>query len=386
MAGYEDFWNKAGPGLLDAGIGFWGKNAAQQEASDKLGRAQGPAYQQAMDASTGMLTAAGNFDPKAFGQQRFEEQQALMAGVNDKEFNDLYRTLYAKGQLGIANYNPGIEGFTPNGTAMNPQLAAFFAAKQAQRSKDAYGAMDQGQKYLDTMLNRSGMLQRQAAGLQSSGLEAQRTQPSRAAGNMEVMRGLTNVLKDSGVTRDIVRGAAGGIKDGANWLGQQLGITSKPGPAPAPAPTAMGGGYNLGGGLGVDQHGSVTGGSEYRPNPTAPSGGGGYNLGGGLSVDEYGNVFADAAAPGMFNLGGGLAVDEYGQVTGGIGGFDVPDAVNAGPVGDLFDLGGGMGVDAYGNVMGGIPDAFDPMAFMDFSDFDLSGFGDVFGGLDFGWV
>ena len=38
------------------------------------------------------------------------------------------RSLYAKGMLGVATYNPGVPGVTPNGTPMNPQLAArgFF--------------------------------------------------------------------------------------------------------------------------------------------------------------------------------------------------------------------------------------------------------------------
>jgi hypothetical protein len=198
MPGYDDFWSKAAPGLLDLGLGAITRNQAQQEAASKLGTAQGPLYQASTNAAKGMLDQLGTADPQAFAKQRFDAQQALVSPVYDKQFDDLYRNLYAKGQLGTANYNPGVAGITPNGTAMNPQLAAFFAAKNAQQSKDAYSSMGEGQKYIDSLVNRAGMLQRTAGSTQNTGLEAQRTQPSRAAGNSELLRGVSGVLKNAG--------------------------------------------------------------------------------------------------------------------------------------------------------------------------------------------
>lgn len=304
MAGYDDFWTKAGPGLLDFGLGAITRNQGQQEAADKLGTAQGPLYQDATNAARGMFTQLGSADPQAFAKQRFDAQQALVAPVQDKQFDDLYRKLYAKGQLGIADYNPGVEGITPNGTAMNPQLAAFFAAKNAQRSKDAYGAMDQGQKYIGDLVSRAGMLQRTAAGAQGTGLEAQRTQPSRAASNSELLRGVSGVLKNAGGFAAL----PGAIRSASDAFGvtqpggpgimrtatDAIGMT-RPNAAPAPAPTPMAGGFDLGGGMNVDQFGNVAGGTPYT-----------FDDGGGTQ-----------SAGGMFDLGSGMNVDEYGNVAGG---------------------------------------------------------------------
>lgn len=212
MATYEDFWGKAGPGMLDVGVGMYTRRQAQNEAEQRLRDARGPLYDQATAGATGMLTAAGNFDPQAFAADRFKTQQALVAPVQEKSFDDFYRKLYAKGQLGMGTYNPGVEGVTPNGMLMNPQLTAFLAAQNAQRSKDAYGALGEGQKYLDSTLNRADLLARTAGNAQATGLEGQRTQPSRAAGTAELLRGVSGVLKDSGVL-------PGMFKTGMNWLG-----------------------------------------------------------------------------------------------------------------------------------------------------------------------
>ncbi len=225
MATYQDFWGgtgdflkKAGPGMLDFGLGMYSKNAAQKEAAQRLAQAQGPIYQQATNAASGMLTSAGGFDPNAFAADRFKQQQALLDPVYAKQTSDLMSTLRGRGQLGIATYNPGVEGITPNGTAMNPQLAALFAAQNAQRSKDAYGSLDQGQQYLDKTLDRAGMLQRTAANAQDTGLQAARTQPSRAAANAELLKGGVGVLKDAGVLKDIFSKAPGMISSGVGWL------------------------------------------------------------------------------------------------------------------------------------------------------------------------
>ena len=220
---YSQFWNKAGPGLLDFGLGLYSRNAAQKEAAQRLAQARGPVYDQATAGASGMLSAAGNFDPQSFAADRFKAQQALVAPVQQKQQEDLIRSLRAKGQLGISTYNPGVEGITPNGTPMNPQLAAFFAAQNAQRSKDAYGSLGEGQQYLNGILDRAGMLQRTAANAQSTGLEGVRTQPSRATSNAELIRGGLGVLKDSGILKDVVGRVPGMISGGIDWMKNLFG-------------------------------------------------------------------------------------------------------------------------------------------------------------------
>jgi hypothetical protein len=213
-----DFWSKAGPGMIDFGLGMYSRNSAMKEAEERLKRARGPLYDQSMAAAGGMLNQAAGFDPQVAAEERFAKQQALLKPVQDKALADYMRTLHAKGQLGTATYEQGLEGGTTGaGMLANPKLASFFAAQNAQRSKDAYAAMDKGQSYLDNILNRAGMLQRSAADTQRAGLEAMRTQPSRAASNHQLLKGGLGILKDSGVMGDIFK--PGGMIGGAmDWL------------------------------------------------------------------------------------------------------------------------------------------------------------------------
>ena len=212
------FWEKAGPGLLDFGVGMYSRNSAMKEAEERLRRARGPLYDQQMAAAGGMLNQAAGFDPQAAASDRFAKQQALMKPVQDKALEDYMRSLYAKGQLGAATYEQGLEGGTTGaGMLANPQLASFFAAQNAQRSKDAYAALDQGQSYLDKLLSRSGMIQGNAASLQRSGLEAMRTQPSRATATHQLLKGGLGLLKDTGVMNDLFK-PGGMIGQGMDWL------------------------------------------------------------------------------------------------------------------------------------------------------------------------
>lgn len=205
-----DFWSRVGPGLLDFGFGLYNRNAAQSEAEERLKRARGPLYDQSMGAAQGMMTQAGTFDPQAHAAERFNAQQALMKPVQDKQLADLLRVLHAKGQLGMGTYNAGLEGGTTDaGMLMNPKMAAFFAAQNAQRSKDAYGALDQGQAYLDKLLKRSSELQYDARAAQRGGLEAEQVRPPKATANRELVKGGLGMLKDTGLLKDIFKGGAG---------------------------------------------------------------------------------------------------------------------------------------------------------------------------------
>src|SRR5438067_12216389 len=111
-------------GLFDVGFGLLNRNQGMRDSAALLNAARGPVYNPAMNASAGMLAQAGNFDPQAFATQRFGQQQALVAPVQQKQQDDLMRSLYSQGTLGISNYNPGVEGFTPDATSMTLQIAA----------------------------------------------------------------------------------------------------------------------------------------------------------------------------------------------------------------------------------------------------------------------
>jgi hypothetical protein len=136
------------------------------------------------------------------------------------------RSLYAKGMLGISNYNPGVEGITPNGTAMNPQMAAFFAAQNAQRSKDAYGAMGQG----PGLSQQSHQAVRHAVGAGEPSAELrhhaqQVAGPApRAASNLQLVKGVGDILKNTGVLQKI----PGMIGSGIDWLSQATSKLQQP--------------------------------------------------------------------------------------------------------------------------------------------------------------
>jgi len=219
MAGYDDFWGKVGtaagqaaPGMLDLGLGIYSRNQGQSEAANRLRKAQGPLYQQSMTGAQTALSRAGSMDPRAAANERFNAAQGMLSGVDAKDLDALMAKMHVDGNSGVSTYNPGVAGITPNGTPMNPKLAAYYAGKGARDSKLAYDSLTEGEAQIDRMLGRSGKLQQQAANTQSTGIAAQRTQPSRAAANLELLKGFGGVMKDSGML---------GI--GTDWLRKKMG-------------------------------------------------------------------------------------------------------------------------------------------------------------------
>ena len=219
----QDFWRRMGnaaPGLFDIGTGIYGMNAGQKEAQQRLAAAQGPLYQQAMRASQTALNRAGSMDPRAAGAEWLQGQQGLLAGKDAADEDALFRRLYNTGMLGAASYNPGVEGIKPGGVAMNPQMAAFYAARNARDAKLSTEAMDRGEGQIDRMLDRSGRLQTQAANTQNAGMNAQRALPSRAAATTQLLKGVGGLLKNKDVLKDI----GGMLGTGYDWLGKQTGL------------------------------------------------------------------------------------------------------------------------------------------------------------------
>lgn len=198
----RDWWKtfgQAAPGLFDIGTGLFTSQMGNREAKNRLAAAQGPLYQQQMAGAKTSLDKAGGMDPKAHAAERFATQRGLLAGVDAKSEDDLMRMLHSKGMLGVANYNPGVEGINPSEVAMNPHMAAFYAARNARDAKMSADSMREGEDHLDRLIGRGGTLQGQAAGTQAAGLQAQRTQPSKAQQTQLLLSGIGGVLKDTGM-------------------------------------------------------------------------------------------------------------------------------------------------------------------------------------------
>jgi hypothetical protein len=202
-----DFWNrldKAAPGLLNTGANILGANAARRENAGMIADAQGPLYRQAMRQAGAAL--ADN------GSEWLRNQRSLLAGPDAADEDALFRRLQATGMLGAASYNPGVEGVTPNGTAMNPQMAAFYAARNARNAKMASDAQDQG-------INRAAKLHGIAAGAQNTGMGAMNP-ATKTNARMNLLKGGASIAKDLGYG---VKDVAGLFKGGADWLGNATG-------------------------------------------------------------------------------------------------------------------------------------------------------------------
>lgn len=220
----QNFWRNIGSGMFDLGTGLYGMNAGQKEARQRVAAAQGPLYQSQTAGAQTALNRAGAIDPRAAGAEWLQGQQGLLAGKDAADEQAILRRLHATGMLGSAVYNPGVAGINPTGAAMNPQLAAYYAARGGRDAKMAAEAMDRGEGQIDRMINRSGMLSTQAANTQNSGLRAQAAIPSRAAANTNLLRGVGGVLKQPGVLTEL----GGLFGRGMDWLGNTTGLWGGP--------------------------------------------------------------------------------------------------------------------------------------------------------------
>jgi hypothetical protein len=223
-----DFWNrldKAVPGMLDAGINIYGASAGRRENAGMIAGAQGPLYRQAMGQAGTTLDSA-NMDPRAAGAEWMKNQRSLLAGPDAADEDALFRRLHATGMLGAASYNPGVEGVTPSGTAMNPQMAAFYAARNARNAKMAADAQAHGEGMLDSRVARAGRLQGVAAGAQNTGMNAMNPATKTARG-VNLLKGGASIAKDLGYG---MKDVAGLFKSGADWLGDKTGWWNSSGP------------------------------------------------------------------------------------------------------------------------------------------------------------
>ena len=212
------FWDRLGPGLLQTGMGVYGGRQANKADEERLRRAQGPLYDQLMSQAGTSLSAAGSMDPKALGAERFATQQGLLAPGMEAQRAQLMRELQARGQLGTATFQPVPGTVATPGVPMNPQLAALYAAQEGAKAKSAYESLGEGERYLDTLLNRSKSLQGAAQTARSTG--AQVTPYKKTTGGM-IAGGLTSLLKDPRAASAVWQGAKkipGMLGEGWDWM------------------------------------------------------------------------------------------------------------------------------------------------------------------------
>lgn len=221
MADFFDSVGKWGPGLLQGGIGLFNQSNANKEAENRLKQAQGPLYNQTMGAAGNSLNLATSMDPKAMAADRFSAQQGLVQQSNEADIQKLQRELVAKGQSGIASHG-AVAGTDPSATGqpMNPQLAALYAAQAGAKNKAAYNSLNEGEQYLNNLVNRSGMLQNQAAAQYNNGARQVATLPSKSSQTSSMLNTGLGFLKDSGLLSSAFSGLGSGLSSlfsGSDW-------------------------------------------------------------------------------------------------------------------------------------------------------------------------
>lgn len=257
---FWDFMERSGPGLLDLGTSIYGMNAGNRQQDAQRGRVQGPLYQGQMAGAQKSIDQAGNFDPKAHAAERFAAQQAIKKPSEDAGYLALMRSLHAKGMLGVSSNDPGVAakyGVSTDNGPINPQMAAFFAAQNAQRSKDAYDSLGQGDAYLQQLIKNAGMLQGQASATQQTGLTGEGLQRDRAGQTMGIIKSVSDLLKKPGadgtsVIGDIFKTGGllnTGVTAGTDWLKSMFGspATDSYTNLNVPSYGADSGGYDMGG-------------------------------------------------------------------------------------------------------------------------------------------
>jgi len=207
-------WGQIGQGLLRTGGNFWLQAQKRKQAEDELRRAQGPLYGQQQKLAGQSLALASGMDPRAMADERFKAQQALLAPGNAAAEQELMRRLQAQGLLGLSSFAPVPGTVQTPGVAMNPHLAALYAAQEGARSKSAYDALREGEGYLDRLVGRTGTLQGQANAAQQAGMFARAGMPQKPSIGQTLVSGGLKLLQDPKTVKTI-----GGLLGSAgDWL------------------------------------------------------------------------------------------------------------------------------------------------------------------------
>lgn len=201
------FWETMGPGLFETGLGLYTGKLEKDRAEKQLRRAQGPVFDQSQRLAGQTLSRAEGMDPKTMAAERFAAQQELLAPGNELAKQKLMRELQARGMLGAASFAPVPGTVAQPGVAMNPQLAALFAAQEGAKAKSAFDSLAEGEQQLDRLVNRGGALSRSAEASRAAGAApaVQNLMKSRPSIQETLLRGFGGAMKDKG-TRDVIFG------------------------------------------------------------------------------------------------------------------------------------------------------------------------------------
>jgi len=228
----SSFWDGLGTGLLQTGVGVLSGKESEKAMLERLKAARGPLYDQEIGLASKSLALAGNMDPKAAAAERFAAQQGLVAPSNEADEQALMRKLQAKGMLGVASYG-AVPGTAPQpGVAMNPYLAALYAAQAGAKNKAAYDSLGEGERYLDQLINRSQKLQAAPVDRASA---MYRMTPLKQSTSSRLLQGAGSLLSNP----EIVKGI-GGLFSGL-FGGSKTPTPATSGPFggyPMPAPMA----------------------------------------------------------------------------------------------------------------------------------------------------
>ena len=230
------FWEGLLPGMIQTGAGIYSEKLARDEAQKRLRAAQGPLYQQMQGMAGKSLGLAGSMDPKAMAAERFGAQQDLLAPQFKLDEQSLMRDLQKRGMLGVASHAP-VPGTTQTpGVPVNPQLAALYAAQAGAKSRSAYESLGEGERYLDQLINRGGMLSRGAMGQRAGDFAAQATVPPRPSITERVVRTGGKLLSDPKNLQKVIGAAKslpGLFGSAGNWISGLFGGSSSGAAAPA---------------------------------------------------------------------------------------------------------------------------------------------------------
>ena len=208
MASFDELLRNLGPGLFAAGTGALQQREAARASSRRageLGAAAAPYSQAAQQQLQMGLTR----DPQQMAQERFTQQQALLAPGYQQQEQDLLRRLQATGQGGIASFGAVAGTQQTPGQAINPQLAALYAAQAGEKAKSAYGAQAEADTQIENLLRRSGMLQQGAAAAQGARRAAQ-PQYERPSTMSQILGGASSLLQNKDALGSIIGLFGGG--------------------------------------------------------------------------------------------------------------------------------------------------------------------------------
>jgi hypothetical protein len=230
------FWEGLLPGMIQTGAGMYSEKLARDEAQKRLQAAQGPLYQKMQGMAGKSLGMAGSMDPKAMAAERFAAQQALIEPSNKAKEQEVLRRLQKTGMLGVSSFAP-VPGTTPTpGVAMNPHLAALYAAQEGAKSRAAYESLGEGERYLDQLIQRGGMLSGRAQTQREGDYAAQSVVPPRPSTleravkiGGQVFSKPENIQKAVGIAKQL----PGMLGKAGDWIGGLFGGGGSSAPAPA---------------------------------------------------------------------------------------------------------------------------------------------------------